>query len=238
MTVLELLSASLRKIGILAAGEVLTADESSAALEALNVMVDEWSTERLSIYKRTRTELTITSGTGSYTIGSGGDVDIVWPVYLDDVRLIETSSGTDQERPLGHMTDDAWAATVEKTATSTDPGYWHYEKAYPLGVLNFWPVPTSDTLEAAVYTPTAVEEFDAVTDTLSLPPGYRSALILNLALRLSSDYKVALDAGLVTTAVNAKAAIQRVNERPSDLCLDSGALGQSAGTYFNIYTGQ
>ena len=237
MTVQELITAALRKLGVLGAGEVATADDAVTCLEALNGMVDDWSAERLSIYHRTRTVTDITSGTGDYTIGSGGDVDITRPVYLDGVGLVDTTPDPDLERPLRKILESEWEGIPQKSLEADQPGGWYYEPTFPLGVLSLWPVPTGTTLQFALYYPEAVAEFSAVTETLSLPPGYRTALIYNLALRLSSDYKVQLDAALVTEAMKAKARIQRVNQRPMIMSIDKAMLGQACPGSYDINAG-
>src|SRR3989304_6497560 len=131
----DIVAAALRELGVLAAGEVAPADEANSGLEELNRLVDQWAGERLLIYRVTRTTWTI-SATQNYPVGPGGTVNVVRPVYLDHVNLIDTSTDPDQETPLTPLTDDGWAAITQKRATSTQPTNWYYNQTFPLGTLS------------------------------------------------------------------------------------------------------
>jgi len=100
--------AALQDLGVLAAGETPSAEDSTFALEALNRLVDQWAAERLMMYTITRKTWTITASDGEYTVGDGGDIDIdPRPVHIEEVRLIDTSPTPDAEYPLARLTPDA-----------------------------------------------------------------------------------------------------------------------------------
>jgi hypothetical protein len=231
----DIVTAALRELGVLAAGEVATADEANSGLEELNRLVDQWAGERLLIYRVTRTTWTI-SATQNYTVGAGGTVNVVRPVYLDHVNLIDTSTDPDQETPLTPLTDDAWAAITQKAATSTQPSNWYYNPTFPLGTLSLWPVPTSATLQGALYAPQHVSEFTSLDEVISLPPGYRRMLIKNLARDLAPSYDRPVHPELKEEAIESKATVKRNNLRLMDLSFDAAVLGNS--TAFDIYTGR
>jgi hypothetical protein len=234
-TVLDIATAALREIGVLAAGESPTADDSSAALDALNNLIDQWAAERLAIYTVTRTTKALTSGTASYTVGSGGDIGIVRPVYLDHVTLIDTAPDPDSERPLDPLTEDQYAALSPKALQATYPTAWYWNPTFSTarGTLTLWPVPTGSGLHIALYVPTAVPEFTATSDTVSLPPGYRRMLIKNLALELAASYSRAVDPDLRAQAADAKAVVKRANRRISELAFTADSLvqGSRMGAY-------
>jgi hypothetical protein len=231
----DIVTAALRELGVLAAGEVATADEANSGLEELNRLVDQWAGERLLIYRVTRTTWTI-SATQNYTVGAGGTVNVVRPVYLDHVNLIDTSTDPDQETSLTPLTDDGWAAITQKAATSTQPSNWYYNPTFPLGTLSLWPVPTSATLQGALYAPQHVSEFTSLDEVISLPPGYRRMLIKNLARDLAPSYDRPVHPELKEEAIESKATVKRNNLRLMDLSFDAAVLGN--GTAFDIYTGR
>lgn len=231
----DIVTAALRELGVLAAGEVATADEANSGLEELNRLVDQWAGERLLIHRVTRTTWTI-SATQNYTVGTGGTVNVVRPVYLDHVNLIDTSADPDQETPLTPLTDDGWAAITQKAATATQPTNWYYNPTFPLGTLSLWPIPSSATLQGALYAPQQVSEFASLDEVISLPPGYRRMLVKNLARELAPSYGRALHPELKEEAIESKATVKRNNFRPSDLSFDAAVLGGSGS--FDIYTGR
>ena len=224
----DIVTAALRELGVKAAGEVVTADEANSGLEELNRLVDQWAGERLLIYRVTRTTWTI-SATQNYTVGTGGTVNVVRPVYLDHVNLIDTSTDPDQETPLTPLTDDGWAAITQKAATSTQPTNWYYNPTFPLGTLSLWPVPSSATLQGALYAPQQTSEFASLDEVISLPPGYRRMLVKNLARDLAPSYGRPVHPELKEEAIESKATVKRNNYRPSDLSFDAAVLGGNGG---------
>jgi len=224
----DIVTAALRELGVKAAGEVITADEADSGLEELNRLVDQWAGERLLIHRVTRTTWTI-SATQNYTVGTGGTVNVVRPVYLDHVNLIDTSTDPDQETPLTPLTDDGWAAITQKAATSTQPTNWYYNPTFPLGTLSLWPVPSSATLQGALYAPQQTSEFASLDEVISLPPGYRRMLVKNLARDLAPSYGRPVHPELKEEAIESKATVKRNNYRPSDLSFDAAVLGGNGG---------
>lgn len=218
---------ALKEIGVLAAGETPSAEDAADSFAALNRLVDQMAAQRLFIYTVTRTEFTITSGDGTYTLGPTGDVVIPRPVSPDGITVNyqDTSTDPDSEFPLGKpISEEAWAALRFKDQTGNIPQLVYYNPTYPNGTLIFWPAPTSTTLQGVIYVPTQLSQFTNLTTAVSLPPGYEEFLITNLALRLAPSYGRNLDASLVLRAQEATAIVKRSNNRLVDLKFDPGAL--------------
>lgn len=230
---------ALQSIGQYAAGESLTAADSALALQVGNQMIGQWANERLTIYSETRTTWSIVSGTGAYTVGSGGDVNIVRPIFVDHVNFVDTSMDPDLEMPLRMLTDDAYAALSLKALTSTYPQYAYYNPTYPTATLTLWPAPTSSTLLGAIYVPTAVTTFAAASTSVSLPPGYEAFIVSNLAVKLAPYFEKAVSEDLKKEAMEAKAIVKRANTRLMDLSVDAGALiqGNRRWNIVDFYTG-
>jgi hypothetical protein len=233
----DVVSAALRELGVLAAGETATADDSADGLSALNRLIDQWAAERLRIYTVTRTVWTLTSGTGQYAVGPGLAVNVVRPVYVDHVNFQDTSTSPDTEYPLDKLTEDAWAGIRYKAQTSTFPTSWYYNPTYTAGALDLWPVPTSTTLQGVLYAPAAVAQFAALTTAVSLPPGYEEMLVTALAIRLSPSYGRRVSPELREAAQEAEAVVKRANVRLSDLSVDAGALIQGGRGSYDIRRG-
>lgn len=230
---------ALQSIGQYAAGESLTAADLALALQVGNQMIGQWANERLTIYTVTRTTWTITANDGSYTVGSGGDVNIARPVFVDHVNFVDTSMDPDLEMPLRMLTDDAYSAISLKALTSTYPQYAYYNPTYPTGTMILWPTPTSSTLLGAIYAPTAVSTFAAGSTSVSLPPGYEAFIVTNLAVKLAPYFEKQASEDLKREAMEAKAIVKRANTRLMDLSVDSGALiqGNRRWNIIDFYTG-
>jgi hypothetical protein len=236
-TASDIVQAALKEINVLAAGETMSAEDGSDGLAALNLLVDEWSAQRLQIYQLTRTTWTIVSGNSVYTVGTGGTVDRARPVYIQEVRFQDTAPTPDLEYPLYELTDLDFANIPQKALTNTLPTSWHYNPTFPLGTLTFWPVPTSATLQGVMYAPTAVTEFAALTDALSLPPGYKRMMIKGLAMDLAGSYGREVSQSLREDALESLADVKRANARMADLSFDTAALTQGTPYWWNIKVG-
>ena len=235
-TALDLIKASLRDIGVLAAGETPAFDDSNDALSALNRLSDQWSAERLQMYTVTRETWTLVASQQQYTFGTGGDIT-TRPVYIENVNFIDTSQSPDAEYPLDRMTEQAWASIMYKAQTSDWPTVWYYNPVYPLGTLDFWPVPTSGTLEGAVYYWTPAATFANLDTAVALPPGYERMIVKNLALEISPSYGVQVHPQLAAQALDSVATVKRANKRIQDLSFDPGSLAGSQHRTYNIYQG-
>lgn len=239
MTTADLLTAALKRIGKLAAGQTMPPEDQADALLRLNALVDGLNTERLAAYVIARTIWTIVSGTQTYTVGTGATVNVARPPSSTDltINIQDTSISPTLEIPLTLLTDDAYEAIPQKAQTGTYPTDAYYRPTFGstgFGTIFLWPSPTSATLQGVLYAPTAVAEF-ALTDTLSLPPGYRRFLETNLALELAPEYDVVPSPELVRQAVESKADMKRANSRVQDLPVDNAVARPYA--LGNIYTG-
>lgn len=189
--------------------------------------MDQWAAERLQIFSLTRTTWTIVSGTSTYTVGTGGTVNVVRPVFIDHVNFQDTSMTIVTEYPMNPLTDDAYAGVVLKTLTSPYPQAWWYNPTFgasALGTLFLWPTPTSSTLQGVMYAQTAVTQFAGLTDTVSLPPGYARMLVSNLAIDLLPSYERDAHPALVQKASDSKAAVKRANKKLMDLRFEAASL--------------
>lgn len=229
-TVADLIRASFRTLGVLAAEETPAAQEQSDALETLNDMLDSWAGERLVLYATLRSTHTLTPSLNPHTIGTSGTFNTTRPVRIDRASIALASS-TGSENPLDILSDAEWQATQGKTSTGTPSSLW-IESHHPLTKLWLNPVPSAaDTL--VLYTWQQLGRFASVNTTVDLPPGYARALRHNLAVELAAEYGHQVPAELANIANESKATLKHLNHKPSFLRCDPAILGGS----FNISTG-
>ena len=229
----ELFTDSLLDLGVLAAGEVATADDIANCLRAQNRLIDQWQAESLSIYQQGRTTWTIVSGTGTYTLGTGGTINIARPVYVEHVRVQDTSfSPTVEYQGLQQLSDDDWARLNIKDLQATLPQAYYYNPSFPLGTLTLWPVPTSTTLQGVIYyAGAAVTEVSDISATLSLPPGYRRMIEKCLAVEVAPSYQREVAPNLQMAAMDALNVVKRANVRFNELQCDPSAIVQGTGRW-------
>lgn len=230
ISVTQLITRALRRMRVIGAGESATADDVGDGLLTLNALIDTLALEPLTIYKTTRTTWTLTSlkGTPSnpYTIGPSGDVDIARPVWIDAIRYHNTAVSPTEERSLPMLTHQAYQTIPQKTLTSALPHSVYYESTYPTASLYVWMIPTTSNLQGVIYARTAVPKFGALTDLVSLPPGYESMLRDQLVIELWPEYKSEnIDPAFVMAARESKSRIKAANVRMTDLQMDAALTG-------------
>ena len=235
----DIVTDALRELGVLAATESAPADEANHGFIAFNRMIDGLAAEELAVYHTERTTFTLVAGTQDYTLGLGGTINIPRPVYLDHLNYAITSITNPIEFQLQPLTDDAWSRLPIKSLPAPMPTMWYYNPTFPLGTIQLHPIPTRSDLQGVLYAPQAVAEFAALSDVVSLPPGYRRMLVKNLAVELSPSYERPVSPDLAKQADLSKGVVMRANKRIMDLQMDAGALiqGRSVRYYFNILTG-
>lgn len=243
-TVLDIATAALQRLGVIDATETPSSADSSYALSTLNLLVDKWGTEKLLTFSTTRSTWTIVSGTAAYTVGSGGAVNITRPPihFIEHVRFQDTSVSPTLEMRMDPLTVDAYAAIPQKDTTSNYPTAYYYNPTWSSGLasLTLYPVPTSSTLQGVIYyDPFPVSEFTALSDSVSLPPGYRLMMVTNLAMEMAPAYKVKEVGILAEQARDSKAWVKRGNNKLMDLWVDAGALADGLNRWgrYSIYTG-
>lgn len=240
ITVRNLIKAALRRINVIQENEDPSGDSLSDSFERFNDWVDSvCGNERLTIYTVTRTTWTLVPSQSVYTIGLGGDVNIVRPQFINQVNWINANLSVPFEQQLTLLTEDAEASLALKSLTSTYPFYAYYNPTYTgaLGSLTLWPTVTGTGLQGALYYPQQVNRFNTVNDTIALPPGYNRFMRDSLAIELFPEFREGqqMDPLLMQSASEAKANLKRINNRLMDLQTDPQLL--FGARRYNIYTG-
>lgn len=240
MTAAELITAALQRLLVLERGGTPSAEDITVGLSRLNDLIESWQTERLTTYIQSRATWTLVANQASYTVGSGGEIDIPRPLLPQDitVKVRDTSQSLPPELNLNNLTDDAWAAVPIKNLTSVYPTAYYYSPTYDttgFGALSFWLIPTSSTLQGVIYYRSPISTL-SLYDTIYLPPGYNRALRDNLAVELAADYAIQPSTSLLQSAIEAKGNIKRANERLADMQCDAAVTNQSK-PFYNIFVG-
>lgn len=231
----------MQALGILGRTEVPSAGEANDALTAFNAMLDSWSNgEDLLSFVVLERSFTLSVGVASYTIGTGGVVNVARPNDITEAYVRDTGGNNFL---MEIMTRDKWNQIGNRSSTITNqiPDTLFYDPQYPLGVINIFPTPL--LAYTLFYDSTQdLVDFASLASTLSMPPGYERAYVLNLALELmAAGFPCMLDdkalMRLINNASDAKANIKRTNTRPVVSDLDEAIVSHASPTY-NIFRDQ
>lgn len=206
-TAQSLMDKALGALGVLGEGDAAAGSMQTLALGILNSMIDRWLTERLSVYRILQTTKTLTAGDGDYSVATGADINISWPVKIEGTSYIR-HSGTDYRLAL--IEREEYNAIVDKTSRGL-PDRIYYDRAFPTGMVYLWPVPDQAYVLHLDYWG-RLSTFALASTDVVLPPGYEAALWWGLAAELWPFYPTGpAYASVARMATISKAAIQRLN---------------------------
>ena len=225
-TAQTLIKAALRSINAIATGETPTAAEVADGLEALKIMLRSWSAENIMVYSIVFDTLAMT-GASTYTIGSGGDCDTIWPETINGA-VIDTIY---QVRMIGEARYRSMSRALPDGAIA---GFMWYNPVYPLGVL--YPAPKGGS-SMVISSQKALTDPDTLTTPVAFPTSYDAAIKWNLALELAPEYGKEPSAIVVARAQQTKNIIQSKNAAAQANEVDLSHLGRGGGSYNIDYDG-
>ena len=238
VTAQQIITRSMKALQVLGNTETPSAAESNDALVAFNAMLDSWSNMGLAAYRVDENSFPLVVGTSSYTVGSGGDVNIERPLEITEAYIQDTG-GNNYEMKI--MPRDWWNKIGNRSSTITSqiPDVLFYDPQYPLGVINIFPTPLiayTCYFDGMLDQPT----FATLATDLAMPKGYERAYVLNLAVEIASMMGIPIPAvaagqkNIAMLAAEALAAIKTTNMKEQIAEYDPMLVSRANSTY-NIY---
>lgn len=228
----QLLTDSLRLIGVLASGNSLTSAQGADGLRTLNAMVSSWSAESLLVPADVRETFSLVAGTQAYTMGSGATFSTQRPIEIKAASVIISSDAS--EIPVGLIGTSQWATLSDKTTQGTPDKLWPQPGA-PNWTVNLNPVPSSgQTL--VLYSQKVLTSFTTLDTDVSLLDGYERAMKYNVAIDLAPEYGRTVSAEVARVATESKTTIERLNKRILAMVVDPSLTRNNGGGY-NIFSG-
>ena len=186
MLVSTIINSALRKLGVVASGEIIEPEEQNDALTALQVMLRSWSAEKINVFSSVSESYTLTSGTNSYTWGVGGVINTPRPNAVVGASILDSNGTT---YPVEIISESKYRKIPTKTSSGR-PYYIFPKYTYPYVITYLYPTPnTAETLNLESLKPfTESSSFDSADDTLVMPVIYEEPIIYNLAVRCAPEY--------------------------------------------------
>lgn len=202
MTWNELVQQALQIGNLVPRGQSAAPEINQDGQTALTFLLSEWSRDGLLPPSSSATEATLVAGQRIYTVGPGGDFTsrpvlltqaIVFGASLNDVRL-----------PVEVLDWDEFEALTFPSAQGL-PKQVSVNFQYPQLQIGVYPTPnTNYKLRLVGQFPWAAITF---TDQVSVPPGFDSAILDNLAVKICQNYNRAVPAWLILRARDGKSSI-------------------------------
>jgi hypothetical protein len=229
----DIINGSLRLLGVLAEGEVPSAETSQDALRAMDQMIDSWNTERLSVYATQDQIFTWPSGQLSRTLGPSGNFVGNRPVLLEDSTYFR-DPGTGVSYGIKFINQQQYNGIAVKTVTSTFPQVIFVNMTYPDIEMYIYPRPTRD-LEWHFISVEELTQPATLATVLHFPPGYLRAFRYNLACELAPEFGVEPAPQVQRIAMTSKRNLKRINN-PDDIMSMPYSIVATRQRY-NIFAG-
>jgi len=229
----DIINGSLRLLGVLAEGEVPSAETSQDALRAMNQMIDSWNTERLSVFATQDQVFTWPAGELSRTLGPSGDFVGNRPILLNDATYFK-DPGTGVSYGIKMINQQQYNGIAVKTVTSTFPQVIFTNMTYPDIEMYIYPRPTR-ALEWHFISVEELTQPAALNTVLHFPPSYLRAFRYNLACELAPEFGVEPAPQVQRIAMTSKRNLKRINN-PDDIMSMPYSIIATRQRY-NIYAG-
>jgi hypothetical protein len=224
-TGLQVITDSLKLIGVVAGHEVPTAAEQQDSFARLNELIDSWGLHAQTLLVARRDVVPLVIGQQTYTVGPGEDVNLPTPVTLDAVSSL-TAGLVEVFLDLG--TDQAVLAEPQKDLTGATPLAVSYQRTHGPGELWVWPVPSA-AVSLVLYWHEPLAQFPDLVTPVDLAAGYARALRTNLALDLAPEFGRQVDVVIVQQARESLADVKRANFPLVEVGIDPALTGGGGG---------
>jgi hypothetical protein len=221
---------SLLLIGAIGQSEDPDAVMYNDAKDTFNDMLDNWSTETLSVFSADQFVFPLTAGKDTYTWGAGGDFGQSRPIYVIDANF--TLGGN--TAPVRILPNDLFNVSSASGVTAQYVQFVTYVNTAPLGILKVAPVPSADSMGLKLTARRKLTRVDNLDQVIDLPEGYTKALRYSLAVDLWPEYpNPTVDINTIKQIATAsKADIQRANSVDIEMSFsDIPDSGQSTGDW-------
>lgn len=193
-TARSMITNALLDINVLADGETPTATQAAGGLRILNNMIDSWNIKPYRVYGAYSVLVPLISNQGTYTWGTGGNINSPRPGVIQSAFLRNTTlpANNVQDIPLPILSNFEFQNAPFKAQTTSQPYYVYINETYPLTQVTLYPIPTDGNYSVVLWYSGLISNF-ALDDQIILAPGYSRAIQSNLAIELSPSYGAQVD---------------------------------------------
>jgi hypothetical protein len=202
----QLIQMALRKLSVLAKGQVPDTEDYTNATQAFNLLISEYRALGMPLWARNSYTFSPVASTNTYNIGTGQTLNTPYPLKMYQAVYLP-SGGTNYNMDL----IAEYNYNLLPTNAQGKPIQLTYQPGNNIGVIGIWPTPTSsetsDTITIVYQRP--FEYMTATSDTLDMPEEWYTPIVYGLATRLAPEWGIGLP-DRQTLAKESEMYLQRV----------------------------
>jgi len=181
----QIITAALRKLGVVAEGQTPSASNLADGQIALNAAIGQLRALGMPLW--VRSEYTFTPTTNTYTIGTGMVLDTVFPVRL--LQAFRTESNAKVPMELVARQD----YNILPTTPGGSPLKVNYQPFINYGVISIWPTPAAtNTATVTLVYQRPFQYFTTGTETADFPEEWLLPLIYTTSVLLAPEWGIPL----------------------------------------------
>lgn len=159
LTAGQIVFKAIQKLGMRNRRDTISRDEMLDGLEALMLLLDSMSRERLMIPYFTERNFALYSSKREYTLGPGGDFDAVNPLEIR-TAFLRNSGGSDYPLQILDAQNYAEGASFKESSIGRPLGFY-WNPSYPASQIKFTIYPlATDRLHLIVLEPFKIDDFN------------------------------------------------------------------------------
>lgn len=213
----DIITDALFELGVIAEGEVPSAEQAQRGLRYLNRMLDSWSTSSLIIPYETDEELTVSTSPVALT---SRPMSVIGAVVRDG----------GQDYSLDVYSPEQWWSIGNKSQAGRPQGVW-WNKLHPDSSISLYPVPDK-TYTLILRRMDRLTAFASLDAELTLPGEYERCLVLQLAIEMANGYGRSVSTELAARGQEALERIQRYNNSDPPTMTVSDIVGTIERRYY------
>lgn len=170
--------------GLLTIGGTPSTAQYARGINRVNDLINLWATQGLKLWLQEDVSLTLVAGQERYSLGPGGDVNMVKPLSVFQAYYL---TSTESRQPLTILSRDEWTRLSQTNVLGALNSFFP-DKQLSFLYVSFYNTPDAQaaTGTAHLITRVAATNFVATTDTISFPPEWYIALRWALADELAT----------------------------------------------------
>ncbi len=192
-------------LGMLSPGDDPAPEDQDVVLRFANSLLENWNTQGLDVFQYINFVASLSSGVGSYTMGSGATWNTPRPAKIAFANVLFAGVN----HPLKIVGVDEWAAREEPGLQAQRPKILYNDNGFPNVAVNLHPLPSCTVATSIdLYYWEPLGDAFGLNDQFSFPPGYQKAITYNTAVDCQDIFGRQLSQATLSIAASSKAEIQ------------------------------
>jgi len=186
VTVEDLVTEALEDLTIVGEYGSLNGSQLTRGIRAVNLQLQEWAPHGIDGFVQKTQTISLTSGTGTYTLGeSGADVTMARPLVVRGI-ILRDADGDDFN--LVQLSKDGYQSLTDKDTSGPPSHFWYDKGSLTLGTLYTYPVINADGYSLLMDYRRPLTDVDEGSDVIDIGQAWYTALIAGIRDRMAKKY--------------------------------------------------